>query len=76
MEQLLEILQELRPDLDFANEEKLIDNSLLDSFDIITLVGELRDAFGVDIGVEELTADNFNSAARIYAMIERLRAEG
>ena len=47
-EQILEILQGIRPDVDFENEKLLIDDSVLDSFDIISIVGEFNDAFDID----------------------------
>ena len=48
-EEIMEILTELRPDVEFENEKKLIDDGILDSFDIVSLVGELNDAFDVSI---------------------------
>jgi D-alanine--poly(phosphoribitol) ligase subunit 2 len=73
MEKLMQILGELRPDVDFTTEEKLIDNEVLDSFDIISLVGELNESFDVEIGVEDLIPENFNSAQALMSLIERLQ---
>ncbi len=75
MEKLLEILKELRPDVDFAVEKALIDDGILDSFDIVTLVGDLNEAFDVDISAEDLEPENFNSAGAMLALIQRLREE-
>lgn len=75
MEELMEILKELRPDVDFAAETHLIDDKILDSFDIVTLVGDLNDAFDVDITAEELEPENFNSAQAMMALIQRLQEE-
>lgn len=72
MEELLEILNEMHPDVDFENTENLIDGKILDSIDIISLVAEISDVFGVDIPAEELVAKNFNSAQALWAMIQRL----
>lgn len=72
MDKLLEILTEINPDIDFAAEEALIDRGLLDSFDIVTLVAEIDDAFSVEIPAEALTPENFNSAGALYALIQRL----
>lgn len=72
---VMEILQDVRADVDFENETKLIDNKVLESFDIISLVGELSDEFGIEIGPKEMTAQNFNSADAIAAMVERLQNE-
>ena len=75
MEQLMEILAEMHPDVDFETENALIDNSVLDSFDIVTLVAEIDAEFGVSIPAEELVPENFNSAQAINALIERLLEE-
>lgn len=72
---VMEILQDVRADVDFENETKLIDNKVLESFDIISLVGELSDEFGIEIGPKEMTAPNFNSVDSITAMVERLQNE-
>ena len=72
---VMEILQDVRADVDFENETKLIDNKVLESFDIISLVGELSDEFGIEFGPKEMTAQNFNSVDSITAMVERLQNE-
>lgn len=76
MEELMNILTNLRPDIDFNTADKLIDDEILDSLDIITLVGEVNEAFDVQIGVEDLLPENFNSAAAMMALITRLQEEG
>lgn len=75
MDELMEILQELRPDVDFENETALIDNGVLDSFDIVALVGELNDAFDIEIKPNNLVPANFNSAKAMMALIEELQDE-
>ena len=75
MEQLMEILLSLRPDVDFENETALIDDGILDSFDIVSLVGEINDEFEVEIKPSDLIPVNFNSAQAIYELIERLTDE-
>ena len=75
MEELMQILEEIRPDEDFKSEKKLIDNSILDSFDIVSLVGELNDEFDIDINPAELVPENFNSVEAMYKMIQRLQDE-
>ena len=72
MEKLLEILDELHPDVDFETEEHLIDNKILDSFDIVTLVAEIDAEYDVAIPAEELIPENFNSAKALYALVEKL----
>lgn len=75
MEKLIEILTDLHPDVDFATEEGLVDNGILDSLDIVTLITEINDKFDVSIPAEEIIPGNFNSAAALMALIERLDEE-
>ena len=72
MESLIQILEELHPDVDFQSCEKLIDEHILDSFDIITIISEISTEYDVSIPVEEIIPENFNSAKALYALIERL----
>lgn len=72
MEKLLAILREINPDIDYEKEDGLIDRGLLDSFDIVTIVAEIDDQFGIQIPAEELTSENFNTARGLYALIRRL----
>lgn len=75
MEALLDILNELHPDVDFETAEHLIDDQILDSFDIVTLVAEIDSEYDVAIPAEELVPENFNSAKALYALIEKLMDE-
>ncbi len=75
MDKLLKILSEIRPDVDFANEKKLIDDGILDSFDIISIVNELNEAYDIEIDVEDLEPDNFNTCAAMLELIEKLQNE-
>lgn len=72
MEELLRILNDLHDDVDYETEEHLVDERILDSLDIVTLVTEIHAAYDVIIPAEELTPANFNSAKAIYALITRL----
>ena len=73
MEELLKILAEIRPDVDFENETALIDDGILDSFDVVSIISELDDAFGVQIRITELDPDNFNSLESIWNMVQSLK---
>lgn len=75
METLLDILNELHPEVDFETESGLIDNKILDSFDIVTIVAEIDAEFDVQIPAVELTPENFNSAQALYALVEKLMDE-
>ena len=73
MEKLLELLKGVRPDVDFENEAALIDDGLLDSFDVVSIISEIDDVFGVQIRINELDPDNFNSAEAIWNLIQKLK---
>lgn len=75
MKELMEILEDLRPDVDFENETGLIASGILDSFDIVSLVSELNDTFDIEIQPTDLVPENFNSAEAIWALVEKLRDE-
>ena len=72
MEALLNILNELHPEVDFETETSLIDDKVLDYFDIVTIVAEIDAEYDVQIPAVELTPENFNSAKALYALVERL----
>ena len=73
MEKLLEILKDIRPDVDFENEDALIDDGVLDSFDVISIISEIDDEFGVQVKINELNPENFNSVESIWDMIQKLQ---
>ena len=75
MDELLEILNEIKPGVDFEKETALVDDGILDSLAIIRLVSEIDDEFDVEIGVTDLVPENFNSAKAIMALIEKLDDE-
>ena len=75
MNELIEILEEIVPGVDFENCTTLIDDQILDSFGILQLVSEIEDAFDVEIAPSELAAENFNSANALWDMITRLKGE-
>lgn len=69
-EQIIEILTEICPGVDFEQETSLIDDGLIDSLDIVAVVTELMEAFDVELGVDDLTPENFNSVEAIEELIE------
>ena len=73
MEKLLELLKGIRPDVDFTNETALIDDGILDSFDVVSIISEIDDVFGVQIRITELDPENFNSAEAIWALVQELK---
>lgn len=75
MEQLLEILNDINPDVDYETEDNLIDGKILDSLSIITMIGEICDTFGIEIGPQWMRNENFNSAQKIWEMIQKIQEE-
>ena len=73
IEQILEILNEIDDTIDYEKEKALIDGHVLESFDIVSLVGELCDAFDIEISPAELVPENFNSAEAIWKMVQSLQ---
>lgn len=72
MNELLTILKDLHPEVDFETCDTLIDDKILDSIDIVSLVAEISDTFDVAIPAEELIPENFNSAEALWELIQRL----
>lgn len=75
MEQLLEILKNMHPDVDFEEVEDMIGEGVLDSLDIVTLITEINNTFDVSIPAEEVIPENFASLESLWALIERLDEE-
>ncbi|MBO5936206.1 MAG: acyl carrier protein [Clostridia bacterium] len=75
MEKLLDILNQIRSDIDYENENALVDDGILDSFDIVSIVSELSMEYDIDISIDDMTAENFNSAEAMLEMINRIQDE-
>lgn len=75
MDELIEILEELNPDVDYETEDRLIDGKVLDSFSIVCLVAEISETFDIEISPKYLVPENFNSAAAMWKMIQIIQDE-
>lgn len=75
MDELIDILMEIDPEVDYRTSTTLVDDGVLTSFELVMLVTQLSDTFGVSIPPDQIVPENFNSAAAIYEMIERLEGE-
>lgn len=69
MEKLLEVLCEVRDDVDFVNETALVDDGVIDSIDLTQIIAALDEAFEVHITTGDIEPENFNSAADILALV-------
>lgn len=74
-DKIINILNEVRPEFDFANEANFISQGMLDSFDLVTLVTELDEAFGISIDGTDILPENFESAEAIEALLKKNGAE-
>ena len=75
MEKLIEILEELQPEVDYETCENLVDGRFLDSLTILSLISEIQDEFDVEIPTVEIIPANFNSAKKIWELIEKLKED-
>lgn len=71
-QKVLAILEDIRPDVEFLQEERLIDDGILDSFDIISIVQDLNAAFEIEINIDDLEPENFNTVDAMLELIETL----
>ena len=72
MERIIELLQEIKEDIDYENEKNLIDDELLDSFDILQIISALDDEFDVSIPAAMIIPENFNSVEALWEMVQEL----
>lgn len=72
LEEIIEILKEVHPEVDYETATNLIDGKIFDSFDIVNVVGELMDNFDIEITAEHMVPANFNSANAIMELVKSL----
>lgn len=68
---ILDMLEDIQPDFDFKNSSDFVSSGYLDSFDIITLISELENAFGISISALDIIPENFCSIEAIEKLVER-----
>lgn len=72
MERIIELLTEIKEDIDYENETALIDDELLDSFDILQIISALDEEFDISIPAAMIIPENFNSAEALWEMVQEL----
>ena len=75
MKEIIRILNSIKQGVDFENEKALVDDGLLDSFDIVMLIGELEEEYGIRINTIDIVPENFNSVEGLYNLVGRLLSE-
>ena len=74
-EQIIKILTDLRPEFDFTQDVNFIEEGMLDSFDVVSLVSELEEAFGVLIDGTEILPENFSTVESIEALVNKSKKQ-
>jgi acyl carrier protein len=75
LEDVIEVLEDVREDVDYEDEDALIDDGIFDSFDILSAISALNEEFDISIPAKEIVPDNFNSAEALLALVQRLADE-
>ena len=70
---IIDILTDVKDGIDYENEKNLIDDELLDSFDVVAIVGELDETFDIEITMDDMIPENFNSVDAICALVQKLQ---
>lgn len=74
MKQLLELLKGVKSDIDFEKETDLVDEGLLDSLEIVTIIASIEEKFGIEIDPDDIDPDNFQSAEAMWEMIQKIKS--
>ena len=75
LDDIIEVLEDVREDIDYEQEKKLIDDGILDSFDILSIISALNEEFDITIPAKDIVPENFNSAEAMLAVVQRLVEE-
>lgn len=75
MEELLKVLKRTLPKVDWGTDRLLVDDGIIDSMDVVSVISEITDVYDIEIPSEEMEPENFNSVKAIYEMIQRLKEE-
>jgi acyl carrier protein len=73
MEKIVEILSNLKSGVDFSVAENIVTDKVIDSIDIATMISEIEDAFDIEIGMEYMENENFDSAEAIWEMVQEIQ---
>ena len=72
-DKVIEILSSIKSGVDFANEDQIVTGGILDSIDITEFITALEEEFDIEIGMEYMENENFDSVAAIWDMVEELQ---
>ena len=72
LDDVIELLEDIKEDVDYENEDSLVDGRVLDSFDILALISAIDDEFDIAIPAKDIIPENFNSAQALTALLNRI----
>ncbi len=75
MDELMEVLRRALPKVNWETDQALVDDGIIDSMDVVSVISEITDEYDIEIPSEEMEPENFNSVQAIYEMIQRLTEE-
>ena len=75
LDHMIELLEDVKGNVDYENCTKLVDDRVLDSFDILSIISSINDEFDVSIPAKDILPKNFNSAQDILSLVKRLQEE-
>ncbi len=75
MDKLIEVLDGVKAGIDWADEDELLEDGILDSMDLIGIIPAIEEAFDIEIGMEYMDTDNFENVERMWAMIQEIKGE-
>lgn len=72
-EKVLAILKDIKPTKDLTGLTDIVEGGYIDSFELMNLITTLSETFAIEIGIDDMVPENFNSADSISGMVERLK---
>lgn len=72
MDKLIEALKRVNPDIDYENEKALITGKVIDSIDMTSILAEIEDTFDIEIDMEYIVPQNFDSVEAMWNMIQEI----
>ena len=74
MEKLLELLKKNCPTVDFENSQNLISEKVIDSMDLLAIISDIEEEFGISIELDRIDPENFDSATAMWKMITEIKS--
>ena len=76
LDSIVAILKGIRPDVDFHNEQSLLNDGVIDSLDLIRIIGDIEERFEIKVDFNSIEKADFNSVESIYRLVTRNKTDG